>query len=509
MQIDLNIQKSFTQDEKELFSILKEVVNKYTPSTKIYLVGGFVRDALMGKKSNDIDVMLSNISGEDFAKLITKHLRIESAHIIQSNPSKSKFITTAKSYIPLSSGTIKEVDFAQARSEVYKENSRIPDIKPATPELDAYRRDLTINSIFYDIINNQIIDFTGKGIKDLITNTIRTPIDPLKTFSDDPLRIWRVVRFSAKYNGNIDPETFEAMKNPQLRDEIKRKVSKERIGAEIEKTLKGGNPEIAIQLLYDTGLMQDIVDEALKGTKYEGKMAQLNMPQNNMHHKLNLWEHTMQVIKNVLDKYPDTEPEKRITIILAALMHDLGKLFIDIQGESKSHPGNKSYHGHEDESKQIAEHILRYLKIEPYIDQTSKIIEHHMRLHQFTEQGQGGSRALRKFLRIMGEQSLNWIDILNLSISDALAKDVTIDPQTVQQYQELENKLQEALLSLKPLQEKNTIKPILNGNEIMQTLNIKPGQHMKEITEFVKELADENPSITKEEAKQKLLEKFQ
>jgi len=501
MQINTNIQ--FTKDEQEVISIVKNVIEKYTPTTQAFLVGGFIRDKLLGIPSNDIDIM-TTISGADFAHLVTKYLNINDPHIIKENPDKSKFLETATANIPLSSGEIQEIDFAQARSEIYHKDSRIPEIKPATPQEDAYRRDLTINTLTYDVLKGELIDFTGKGLKDLITGTIRTPEDPLKTFKDDPLRIFRTIRFASKYNSNIDEETYKAMLDPSLRDDIKQKISKERIGVEITKMLKNPNPEQALKLLKDTGLWQDIVTEALKGSKYENKMEQLDMEQNNPWHNLTLWGHTMQVVKNVLEKYPEAEPEKRTTMILAALMHDMGKLYKDIQAESVSHPGNTSYHGHEKESKEIVEHILRYLKMEPFINQVSGIARQHMRLHPFTEGEKANLKTLRKFIRKMGEQSLNWLDILNISIADAQSKDIEINPLITEKYQALEDQLQEALSSLQPIQDKNSIAPILNGNEIMQTLNIKPGKWMSDITEFVKELRDENPNITKEEATERL-----
>lgn len=504
MSVNTNI--TFTSSENEVISIIKQVIEKYTPTTKAYLVGGFVRDKLLGIPSNDIDVMLSNVSGEDFAKMVTKHLNFKDAHVIQSNPEKSKFITTAKAYIPLSNGQTQEVDFAQARSEVYNENSRIPNLKPATPQDDAMRRDLTINAIFYDISNGKVVDFTGKGIQDLITMTIRTPEDPMKTFSEDPLRLLRVIRFSAKYDGKIDPETYKAMTNPELRTVLKQKVSKERLGAEIVKMLKNPNAQQAIELLKNTGIFEDIVSEAVKGTPYEGRLAQLDTPQNNEHHKLTIWGHTLESVKNVLDTYKDADPEKRVVMALAALMHDLGKLDKSIWGESKSHPGSTSYHGHEDESSKISELILKFLKIEPYIQQVSGLSKQHMRPHQLVEDS--GASALRRFVRKMGELSLDWLDVFNLALADANAKDVIKDPSISPKYQELEGKLQQAMSSLKPLKEKSGIQPVLNGNEAMQILGIKPGPWMSEITEFVKELRDDNPDISKEEAAQKLKDRF-
>jgi len=511
-KVNINIQ--LTSDEKEIISILNDVVNKKAPNTTLRIVGGWVRDHLLGIHSNDIDIMIDNMKGEDFAKLVTEYLGSKSAHTIRSNPEKSKFIATSKAFIPLSSGTIQEIDFAMARQEVYHDNSRIPDIKIATPEEDAMRRDLTINALFYNLKTRQIEDFTGKGIQDLITNTIRTPQDPLKTFKEDPLRILRCIRFSSKYNFSIDSQTYEAMKDPSLKEDIRKKVSKERIGEEIKKMLKGANPFNAIMLLKDTGLFSELVNEALKGSKYEGKMSDLDMNQDNPNHKLNLWEHSMQVVYNVIEKYKDTEEEKKITMILSALFHDLGKLYKDIQikkdstDEYPSHDkGYMSYVGHEKESAEITKLILKFLKLEPYIQQVSELARHHMEPHSLVRSDSAGQKALRKFIRRCGELSLNWLDVFNLAVADAYSKSKDIDPSVIQDYKSLESKLNEALLSLS-VKENEKIKPILDGNEIMNILGIKPGPQMKDITDFVKELKDENPDISKEEAAAKVKERF-
>lgn len=513
MQVDTNIKNRLTSDEKEVFSIIKEVIGKYSPSTKAYVAGGWVRDKLIGIPSNDIDVMLGNISGEQFAKLIAKYRNLNDPHVIRENPEKSKNVETAKMYIPLSSGTEQELDLVQARQEVYDKNSRIPsEVKPATPEEDAFRRDATINAIFFDILNNQVVDFTGKGIPDLISNTIRAPGKPLDRFMEDPLRVLRVIRFAAKYNFEIEPNTYQAMMSPDLRQKIVQKdvpkaLAKERAGEEILKMLKNPNPQYALELLKDTGIWEDFIKESLKGSKYENAMEQLDMEQNNPHHKLTVWGHTMQVVKNILDIYADADPEKRITMILAALMHDIGKLFKEIHVPSKSFPGRTSYIGHEEESKELSSLILRYMKMEPYIDQVSKLAEHHMRPHSFTEGKQSGEKAMRKFVRQMGEQSLNWLDVFNLSVADAYSKDVIVDPKTVQEYQNLEQGLKDAMSSLRPIEE-TKIPPVLNGNEIMEVLNIKPGAWMSDITEFIKELKDENPDISKEDAIQRVQSQY-
>ena len=509
MKVDLNIQKSFTPEMKELFEILAIVAKEKTPNTEVFVVGGAVRDLLVGIPSDDIDIMVTT-SGKDFAYLVTNYLGSKDPHVIKENPEKSKNLQTVKSNLKLPSGAVMEVDFAQARSEVYTNNSRIPDTKPATASEDMFRRDFTVNSLAFRIYPypQEIKDFTGKGIQDLISNTLRTPQDPLKTFKEDPLRIFRAIRLSSKYNFTIDPETYSAMKDKSLQDDIRNKLARERSATEIEKMIKGPNPFKAISLLYEIGLFPEILQESLKGTKYEGKMSPLTLDQKNMHHKLNVWEHSMQAVKNIIYIYPEMDGEKKIIMVLAALFHDLGKLYTNIQGESKSHPGSVSYIGHEEESYEIAKYLLKYLKMDGYIDSISKIVREHMRLHSFTEQNGGGSqKSLRKFIRSMGEIGINYLDVLNLSIADAYSKGEEIDPKTVEEYKMLKQELENAMTSLSSTNDIK-IKPVLNGNEIMNALGIKPGPQMAPITEFVKGLRDENPDITKEEATRLIKEQF-
>ena len=501
MKINTNIISNLTEEEKELFDILKKVTNKYVPYVTCRVAGGWVRDRLLGKESDDIDIMVDKISGSDFAKLVTQYLNIKDPHVIKANPDASKHMETAGATIPLPSGKTIDVDFAMARKEVYHDNSRIPDIKPATPEEDAMRRDITINACFFNINTSQIEDFTGKGIRDLITNTIRTPLDPLITFKEDPLRLFRCIRFSAKYNWDIDTDTYNAILNPELKEDIKRKISKERIKDEIVKMIKGPNPIVAINLLKQTGLFEDIISEAIKGSKFESKLSKLDMNQNNPNHELNLWNHTVQVVKNIINQYPNSDDEKRVIMILSAIMHDLGKLYSEVQ---TSKEGRTQYIGHEAESSLLSQIILKYLKFEnSMIEQVSKITESHMIPHTLLN---SNPTTLRRFIRNMAEKSISWIDVLNHAISDAYSKSEIPDQNTISDYNQLKQKLEEAYQSMKV--EKKKIIPVLNGFEIMQLLNIKPGPIMSTINEYLKELQDENPNITKEEASEKIKEKF-
>jgi len=169
----------------------------------------------MGLESDDIDIAMDDMYGEDFAKLINDHLNNEGNldkkrfGVIKANSDKSKHLETA---------TIKVdgmfVDLVNLRSEKYTEDSRVPVIEIGTPEEDAYRRDLTINSLFYNINESKVEDLTNKGVQDLKDGVIRTPMEPFQTFIDDPLRILRAIRFSNRFNFKIVPEIVKAAQNP-------------------------------------------------------------------------------------------------------------------------------------------------------------------------------------------------------------------------------------------------------------------------------------------------------
>jgi hypothetical protein len=199
-----------------------------------------------------------------------------------------------------------------------------------------------------------------------------------------------------------------------------------------------------------------------------------------------------------------------MVMILSALFHDIGKLYQNVWAESKSHAGHRSYLGHEEASSKIVELILKYLKIENYIKQVVGITSNHMRPHSLVRD-EGGIRAMRRFIRIISDQSLEWIDVFNIAVADAYAKDVIKDPETVKDYQELEKKLQEALASIGQLQDpsKKKIGPILDGNEIMQVFNNnKHGSWIKIVMNWLLELQDQEPNISKEDAGKRILKNF-
>ena len=233
----------------------------------IWFSGGWVRDKLLGPESQDIDVALSSMTGVQFGKALEDHyarsaleyileaLRlgvppvIKGLHKIKSNPKKSKTLET---------GTIEifglPVDFVNLRKEVYTDESRNPQVELGTAVEDAYRRDATINSIFYNLDRRRVEDHTQMGLSDLAFGIIRTPLQPTQTFMDDPLRILRLLRLASRLGFRIDQETAQAMKDLLVHTAFNVKISRERVGIEVEKMITGPDPLTAFEFLYESDL---------------------------------------------------------------------------------------------------------------------------------------------------------------------------------------------------------------------------------------------------------------
>ena len=219
------------------------------------VAGGWVRDKLLGKESDDIDIALDDMFGEEFAGMIrTKQLKENPDEkagfgVIKCNSDKSKHLETAVINVKGMS-----IDLVNLRSEEYGDDSRVPDIKIGSPEQDAMRRDLTVNSLFYNINTQQVEDFTGQGLADLEKGVARTPLEPLKTFIDDPLRVLRVIRFAQRFSMSIDQQIFDAAHNIELRKAFETKLSYERIMTEMDKMFSGRNPHISVLQMHQFGI---------------------------------------------------------------------------------------------------------------------------------------------------------------------------------------------------------------------------------------------------------------
>ena len=209
--------------------------------------GGWVRDKLLGIDSHDVDVAINTMTGVSFAQFISeycdsaaatkKHLlepsEIGNIHRVARNPEKSKHLETAMVRV-----LGLDLDFVNLRKETYSQDSRNPQFEFGTAWEDALRRDATINALFYNIHSGEVEDFTG-GLNDMDAKIIRTPMDPLQTFTDDPLRVLRLVRFASRLEFTIDAETEKFMAHPGVLDSLRVKISRERVGVELEKMLRG------------------------------------------------------------------------------------------------------------------------------------------------------------------------------------------------------------------------------------------------------------------------------
>ncbi|KAI0433648.1 hypothetical protein F5Y09DRAFT_328864 [Xylaria sp. FL1042] len=267
-----------TPKEAQLKHLLLDTanyVNNSQPGAEPVILrwaGGWVRDKLLGVESHDIDTAINTMTGEAFAskicELCEKPDAVEKHHItdndignlhkIAKNPDKSKHLETT---------TIKlfgfDVDFVNLRKETYSQDSRNPQMEFGTAEEDALRRDATINALFYNLNTSRVEDFTG-GLLDMESKLIKTPLDPFQTFMDDPLRVLRLVRFASRLGFTIYPAAEQVMGDAKVLDALKLKISRERVGVEIEKMLKGKDPRRSLQYIHDLGLYHTIFTDPTK-----------------------------------------------------------------------------------------------------------------------------------------------------------------------------------------------------------------------------------------------------
>ncbi|KAJ7693549.1 hypothetical protein B0H17DRAFT_1159371 [Mycena rosella] len=262
-QIPGDMKIELTQTENDLCVLLDECCADLKESqgltTSCRIAGGWVRDKLLGMQSNDIDIALTDMMGEDFARHLAafaarKNVKTGALAIINPNPEQSKHLQTAR--IPIFG---LELDLVNLRSEEYAQDSRIPSaVTFGTPLQDALRRDITINALFYNIHTRAVEDCTEKGIDDLKSGTIRTPLPPRETFIDDPLRILRSLRFASRFGFEIVPELAEAVQDPAIQHALVTKVKRERVGEELSKIMKGPDPLRGIQMIEHLSLYDAI-----------------------------------------------------------------------------------------------------------------------------------------------------------------------------------------------------------------------------------------------------------
>lgn len=451
-----------TQEEKILEQIRKAIKGTEWEN-RVYLVGGAVRDQVMGSPVDDLDFVIEgNISsGLDFATWLAKKFNVFKK---DSNPVVFPNYGTAQL---LYNDT--KLEFVAPRREKYVAGSRKPIVSNGVLMDDAMRRDLTINSLMRNISTNEIIDLTGKGMPDIKNGIIRTPAEPGITFKDDPLRMLRVIRFTVKYGFNITPETVAGiLKYADLINSGA--VSKERIGTEISKILVSKDPVKGIELMRETGLLKLIIPEL-------DQMVGLGQ---NKYHNEDAYHHTLTVLKN-------TPP--KLETRLMALLHDIGK----VATKSTDEGDEVHFYGHENVGEKIAIDIMKRLKFSnEIINPVALGVKSHMSLkHGLDDAAQITDKTLRKFSVSTGEH-LN--DILDLIHADNVSHyDVAAMPNQIKY-------IKQRIETLKTPKEQSDVKLPLDGNDIKQILGVKEGPIVGQAKKAVEDAWYEDPNLTREKA---------
>ncbi len=506
-----------TELELNIFAIIKAARTKYAPGVELRVAGGWVRDRILGKVSDDIDIAVTGGDGNIIAEAVRKF----DLEMTNGERTENPYSVSLEKTLPgekskssgLKVGAIKilgiKIEFVPMRTEIYDSTSRIPRISSTNdPKEDVKRRDLTINAIYYNIDSGKIEDYCN-GVDDLKNKVLKTPVDPIVTLKEDPLRTLRALRFLSKMDGfKLDENLKKAIYNKEVHDAYSVKVAPERAKAELEKMMMGQNIAEPTRYLMESGLYLPVFkSERLKNFK------PITMDQNNPNHKFNLLDHTIEVINNLdkILKEKGVNEKDRMICLLSALFHDFGKMDPLIERPSKSKPGASSYPGHENVSAELAEEILTRLGFGDDGRIVSSIVEHHMRPHGDIE----SPKSIGNFIRSLEKSTSNeYFQKILPKLVYYLGMADTLSKGKVDQEEQNDIKHKNEILSkIEDFYSQREIvgkKPILNGMEISSLFpqkNPKTG-FIKEMQNELIEAQDSGLISNKEEAKKLLLEKF-
>lgn len=461
----------FETKETSALDYLGKLIQNSPFAGYAYLAGGAVRDEILGKPVKDIDIVIAMPDGGiEFANWITRKIgayREGSNPVIYPRFGTAKFNLRGANHNGIDLSGV-DIESVMTRGEKYEKGSRKPDVVYADLKEDAERRDLTVNSLFKDLVTGEIKDLTGKGLSDIKNGIVRTPLDPDTTFADDPLRMLRAVRFAVKYDWKMPEELVDALKRNA--DSLKN-ISAERIQDEFNKILMTDRPDAGLKILTYSGLMKHIVPELYDtmGVKQ------------NEHHDKDVFEHTLEVIKR-------TSPD--LTARLASLFHDLGKP----QTKTTGPDGRVHFYEHEDRGAEMAADIMQRLKYSnDEIKSVSNIVSNHMRLKPAGKDGEKATdKTLRKFMSSLGSDlgsALKMMQADNISHKGASSMPNQI-PMLAQRMTTLADAQPSGARPVLPI----------NGHDIMSALNIKPGPILKSLLQSVEDAWYENPSLDKNTA---------
>lgn len=437
-------------------SPIMRLAERFTASGReLYLVGGPVRDAFLGRTSTDLDFATDASPEEtlDVVKPLAETVWLQGV----------KYGTVGA----LIEGT--NVEITTFRTEKYQPSSRHPDVEFAADiETDLSRRDFTVNAMAVRLPDKTPIDPYG-GTEHLKTKLLQTPIDPDDSFSDDPLRMLRAFRFASQLDFKIAPEVMASIE--RLKDQLET-ISAERIRDELAKLLIGRAPARALTLADQTGLTDLFLPE----------LATLKLEQDPVHRHKDVFQHTLAVMER-------TDPV--LVLRLAAILHDIGK-----PRTRKIGPEGVSFHHHEVVGAQMAEKRLRALRFpNDVVDEVTEIIRLHHRFHTY-RLGWTDS-AVRRYVRDAGP----YLGTLNLLVrADCTTRDEKKARRLAQRMDELEERISE----LAKEEELSKLRPDLDGKQVMEHLGLPPGPLVGKALAFLMEIRLDEGPIGETEARRRL-----
>ena len=436
---------------------------------QLALVGGPVRDALLGRLGNDLDFTTDAHPHETKKILKAWADNVWDTGIVFGTVAAKRGETT--------------VEVTTYRTEKYEEDSRKPDVEfGLTIEGDLSRRDFTVNAMALELTTKEpkFIDPFG-GIDDLAKKILRTPASAQQSFTDDPLRMMRAARFASQLNFEIHPDVLHAMQTMTSRISI---ISAERIRDEFVKLLMSDNPRIGITILVDTGLATLVLPEIPK----------LRLEIDEHHHHKDVYEHSITVLEQAIS-HEDRLGGPNLVIRLAALLHDIGKP----KTRNLIDGGGVSFHHHEVVGARLSKTRLKALRFDhETIDAVETLIALHLRFHGYGD-GEWTDSAVRRYVRDAGELLVH---LHVLTRADCTTRNAKKAERLARIYDGLEARI----AKLETEEELSKIRPDLDGAQVMQLLDLKPSADVGKALDFLMELRMERGPLGQERATEELLQ---